>query len=376
MKVTQVYSLLNTVAHEILGDSAVVNEDLSNVVDIGTAIENADPHFDNYVRSMVDHVGRMVFVDRVYQGSAPSVLHDSWEYGSILEKVRITMPEVAENEDWQLTDGTSYDPFVFNSPEVKVKFFNSRVTFEVDMSITRVQVKSAFSNAVQLNAFISAIYTAIENKLTMSFDALIMRTINAGIGEVVNNNNGATYVKLLTNYNVDRGTQLTTEQALRSQDFMLYACEVMSNYTSYLQKMSTRFNIGGTEKFTPKDKLHVVLLDAFKTKAETYMRSEIFHNDLVKLPESESVAYWQGSGTAYDWESISSINVKTPSGNNVNTSNIIGVMFDNDALGVSNLDRRTDSIYNPKAEFTNMFYKAFAGYFLDLDENLVVFAVE
>ena len=99
MTVNQVYTILNTIAGEMLGEGAVVKEDLSNVVDIGNQFTNV-VGLDNYVKKLNDVIGKMVFVDRVYSGRAPSVLIDGWEYGSIMEKVSADLPQARENESW------------------------------------------------------------------------------------------------------------------------------------------------------------------------------------------------------------------------------------------------------------------------------------
>lgn len=389
MLMTQVYEILNTITTEILGEETVVNEDLSNVVDIGRAFENLDNGLDNYVRRLQDHIGRMVFVDRVYSGRAPRVLMDGWEYGSILEKVRAALPEATENESWALQDGASYDPNVFTAPQVSVKFFNKRVTFEIPISITEKQVKSSFSNATQLNAFYSMIQTAIENSMTVKLDSLIMRTINTAIAETIyseytggagtyDDSTGVRAVNLLYMYNdtlPESATPLTAADAIHDPDFIRFASYQMALYSDRLAVISTLFNIGGTEKFTPKDRQHFVMLSEFKRAADVYLQSDVFHDEFTRLPDAESVTYWQGSGIDYAFESTSAINVTTAENHTVSVSGVLGVIFDRDTLGVANLDRRVTTNYNPKAEFWNEWHKADAGYFLDLDENCVVFFV-
>ena len=389
MLMTQVYTILNTITSEILGDSVIVQEDLSNVVDVGRAFENLDNGLDNYVRRLQDHIGRMVFVDRVYAGRAPRVLMDGWEYGSILEKVRAALPEATENESWELENGASYDPNVFTAPEVSVKFFNKRVTFEIPISITERQVKSSFSNATQLNAFYSMIQTAIENSMTVKLDSLIMRTINTAIAETIyseytggagtyDDSTGVRAVNLLYMYNdtlPESATPLTAADAIHDPDFIRFASYQMALYSDRLAVISTLFNIGGTEKFTPKDRQHFVMLSEFKRAADVYLQSDTFHDEFTRLPDAESVTYWQGSGIDYAFESTSAINVTTAENHTVSVSGVLGVIFDRDTLGVANLDRRVTTNYNPKAEFWNEWHKADAGYFLDLDENCVVFFV-
>ena len=389
MLMTQVYEILNTITTELLGEEVIVNEDLSNVVDVGRAFENLDNGLDNYVRRLQDHIGRMVFVDRVYSGRAPRVLMDGWEYGSIMEKVRAALPEATENESWSLVDGASYDPNVFTAPQVSVKFFNKRVTFEIPISITEKQVKSSFSNATQLNAFYSMIHTAIENSMTVKLDSLIMRTINSAIAETIyseypsgsstyDDSTGVRAVNLLYMYNEtlpESATPLTAADAIHDPEFIRFASYQMALYSDRLAVISTLFNVGGTEKFTPKDRQHFVMLSEFKRAADVYLQSDTFHDEFTRLPEAESVTYWQGSGVDYAFESTSAINVTTADNHTVSASGILGVIFDRDTLGVANLDRRVTTNYNAKAEFWNEWHKADAGYFLDLDENCVVFFV-
>lgn len=386
MKMNQVYDILNQVTREVLGEDVIVNEDLSNIVDIGKAFQNAGG-MDNFVRKLNDHIGRVIFVDRPYAGRSPSVLMTGWEFGSIMEKIRGDLPEAEENESWELMDGTSYDPNIFRAPAVSVKFFNDRTTFEVPISFTERQVKSAFSNAVQMNGFMSMIRNNVENSMTVKTDALIMRTINAAIGETLASEfpagtytgaSGVRAVNLLYLYNQMSGGSLTAAAAMFDAGFIRFASYTIKNYIRRMQDMSRLFNIGGTAKFTPAEDMHIVLLDEFKNAAEVYLYDGLnqFNTEGIRLPASmETVSFWQGSGIDYSFTSTGAINIKTPTGSNVLASGILGVIFDRDALGVANLDRRVTTNYNPKAEFFNEWYKQDAGYFLDLDENFVVFYI-
>lgn len=384
MDIKQIYQLVNTVTSEVLGKSDIVTEDLSNVVDVGNEIFNANA-VDAYVKSLVNHIGRVIFVNRVYRGSAPSVLMDGWEYGSVLEKIQAELPVATENESWELTNGASYDQQIFYKPEVSAKFYNKRVTFEVKMSFTEMQVKQSFSNVAQLNGFISMLYTQVENSLTVKIDELIMRTINNMTAETIyadynsadlNSKSGIKAVNLLYLYNqLNTDNQLTADAAVKSPEFTRFAVLQMKNYMDRLKKYSTLFNVGGKARFTPDDVLHVVMLSEFKNAADVYLQSDTFHDQYTALPNAETVVYWQGSGLDYGFGNTSEIHVETASGNTVNATGILCVMFDRDALGVTNMDRRVTTAYNAKAEFYNNYYKFDAGYFNDLNENFVVFFV-
>lgn len=396
MTVQQIYTLMNTVTGEVLGKSDLVAEDLSNVVAVGTELfSNTD--VDNYVKSLVNHIGKVIFVNRPYSGKIPSVLMDSWEFGSVLEKVSCDTPEAEENESWDLVDGQEYKQDIFYKPTVSAKFYNSKVTFEVPMSFTEKQVKESFSNAAQLNGFISMIYNAVDRSMTIKIDGLVMRTINMMIAQTLNadktsftgGNYGAASttrcVNLLKLYNdkffpaASGGTAnpdaLTVDKAMYAPDFIRFASYIMGVYVDRLASISTLFNVGGKDRFTDTANLHFITLSDFAKAADVYLQSDVRHNELTKLPNYQTIPYWQGSGQDYAFDDTSAINVKIDSATTVTIKGIVGVMFDRDALGVSNLDRRVTTAYNAKAEFFNNYYKFDAGYFVDTNENFVVFFV-
>ena len=390
MKVTQLHELVNIATKETLGTETVVNEDLSNIVDIGKEIINTD-NVDNFVKKLVNHIGKVVFVNRAYKGGVPSVLMDSWEYGSILEKISADLPQATENETWELENGKDYSPDVFYKPSVSAKFFNSKVTFEIPLSFTEKQVKESFSSKEQLNGFISMLQTSVENAITIKFDSLIMRTINNMIAETLANdldadkdgtlnfaNGTLRAVNLLQGFNANRvaADKVTVATAFSNADFIKYATYQIGLVSERMARMSTLFNVGGKERFTPKDYQRIVMLSDFLASSEIYLLADTQNADKAKLPQNiDTVPYWQGSGKTYDYSDVSRINVKTSSGQTVNVTGVIGCIFDKDALGVTNLDRRVTTNYNPKAEFYTNFYKFDAGFFNDLNENFVVFYI-
>ena len=386
MQINQVHELVNGASAQVTGGSAVLNEDLSNTVDLGNTIQNLDDWANKFLNALVDHIGRVVFVNRPYPGLAPSVLRDAWEYASIMEKIASEMPDAVENESWELTDGVSYDPFVYKAPRAEAKFFNKRTTFELDRSIMDRQLRSAFSNATQLNAFVSMLYNEVEKSMTIKNDALIMRTISNFIAETLYADHpGGTYsgrtgikaVNLLYMYNQRFSENLSADAAITDAGFLRYASYQMGLYADRLRRMSVLFNVGGKQRFTPSDMLHIIYLSEFEKAAGVYLydAANQFNSDALKFPRAEVVPFWQGSGTDYGFASTSKINVTTQAEHTVEAGGILGVMFDRDALGVMNENSRVTTQYNAKAEFTNYFYKRDAQYFNDLNENFVVFYV-
>ena len=386
MKMTQIYEFVNEATQEALGAETVVAEDLSNIVALGDAIFNANA-MDKYVKALVNRIGKVIFVNRVYGGSAPSVMMDGWEYGSVLQKVSGNLPEARVNETWELVDGQSYDPHIFHQPKgTVVKFYNDYVTFEIDMSFTEEQLKCSFVSASDMNGFISMLYTNVENSMTVKLDELIRRTINNFIAETIfddygsaalNSKSGAKAINLLYLYNqtAAEADQLTTANCMSNPDFIRYAAYIIKLTHGRMRAMSQIFNVGEQPRFTPTDLSHIVLLEDFASGADIFLQSNTFHNELSALPTAETVPYWQGSGTGFGFTDVSKINVTSAGGHAVNTSGILGVMFDRWALGVNNVSRKVTSQWTPNAEFFTNFYKYKAGFFNDLNENFVVFFV-
>ena len=387
MQVKQIYQLVNDATREVLGQEAtLLEEDLSNVVDVGTAVANANA-YDNYVKALVNRIGRTIFVTRKYKGTIPNVIFDGWEYGSIMQKIAGALPEAQENETWDLQDGASYDPNIFKKPQVNVKFFNKRWTFEVQLSVTDEQVKESFLSKEQLNNFVDMLFNDVDKAIEVKVDALVMRTLIGACAETIHDSYGATpygtatHVKarnLLYEYNTANGTSLTKVQALETPAFIRFASAEIMKVAERMKKMSKLFNVGQQPRFTPKDALRIVLHSDFEADAKAYLYSGTFHEEYVKLPEADTVPYWQGTGTDYDFDITSAIDVDLPSDPSVHVEagGLIAMLFDRDALGVVNYKRYTTSNYNGKAEFTNFWHKLFAGQFIDLNENIVVFFMD
>ena len=380
MKVEQIADIVNQTTAEVTGTEALADVDLNKVVEIGAEVLDNDKLIDNFVKSLVDHIGKVVFVNRPYTGSTPSVMMESWEYGAILEKIQYEgLPEAEENDSWNLEDGRSYDPNIFYKPTVSAKFYSERKTFDIPMSFAQRQVKSAFSNSAQLQAFFAMIETAISNGMTVKMDSLVQLTIANAIATVYNNKltNPVQYYDLVSAYRTATGdSTVTPENALVKPDFTRWASMHMKRVAARMRKLSTLFNAGEKYRHTPADRLHLILHSDFTAAAEAFLYSDTYHNEYVKLPQAEEVAFWQGSGTGFAWSDTSKI-IVTPSGADEPTTvnNVVGIFFDRDALGVSNLDRRVTTNWNPKAEFTNNWYKFDAGYFNDFNENIVVFTL-
>lgn len=383
MVVKQVFQFANDATAEATGQEGLLKEDLSNVVAVGDTIENT-VGYDKYCGALINRIGRTICVDRIYRGRAPKVLMSGWEFGSVLQKIRTTLPAAEENEGWSLEDGQVVEQQQFYKPAVFASYWNQKVTFQIPISICTIQIKQSFLSPEAMNAFISMIYTSIENSMTIKLDAFIMRTINNMVGETAyaevpggtyTGRTGVKAINLLYEYNQQFGTSLTAAAALTTPEFLKFATMRIALVADRMETMSTLFNVGGTEKFTPKDVRHFVVLSEFARAIGPYSLAPAYNEEWLKLPEAETVAFWQGSGTDYGFSNTSQIKITTASGHDVTISGVLAVMFDRDACAVCNKDRRTTSAYNAKGEFTNFWFKADCENVNDSNENFVFFYV-
>lgn len=386
MQVSQIYAILNDVMKEVTGQNVadegepaayILQEDLSNIVDMGTLVFDNTYWKDNYVKSLINRIGREVFVDRVYEGYAPSVLRDAWEYGSIMSKTRCKIFDAKANPSWNLSAGTTVNQFEFNPPDVTQKFYNSKTAWQIDCSFTDVQLRESFTSAAAMNRFISMIENRIQTSMTIYIDSLIMRTINNFIAEKLYANNGV--VNVLAEFNATQESSITAADAVSNKEFYRYLAYRTDLDIERFRAPSANFNIDSDANvtFTPREYAHFVLLSNFATGMKVYLQSDTYHDNLVTLGSFETVPYWQAQGDAYQLATTSRIDVKLASDNThtIDRNYIIGILFDRDALGVLNDNRRVTTSYNANGEYWNNFYKVDTSYFNDLAENAIIYVL-
>lgn len=402
MKVEQIASILNDLNNVMVGADTNFADDLSNIVDAGKSVLNYtgdnNENYENYIKKLIDRVGKVIFVDREYRSQAPNILKDSWEYGSILMKVRVELMDNQNNTTWQLADipnGTGLsndqdsegnpiipsrlDPFVLNKPNAQAKFYNKRVSYEIPITIADHQLRSAFLSASEMARFIAQIENRIRVKKTLDIDALIMATIRnlAGykiaIGKAIN---------LLPLYNetLPAASEITAADYWTNPDAIRFANKSISLNKKYMTAASTLYNEGDYVTFTPEDRLKAVFLAEYVKDAEVYLYADTFHNEYDKLEGYNEVAYWQGSSTDGSLKSRSGIygtfisdDEKIVTGG-IN-SGVIAALFDEEAAVVCCENEHTTSQRNGRAEYVNYFYKYDCGVINDFQENCIIFYI-
>ena len=402
MKVNQIATILNALNTEMIGTEEVFADDLSNIVDAGKAVLDytaaADgANFDSYVRKLIDQVGRVIFVDRSYTSQAPDILKDSWEYGSIMMKVRAELMDARNNTTWELGDianGTGLsndvdgegnpiipsrlDPFVLSKPSVFAKFYNKKVTYEVAITLVDYQLREAFRSAAEMSRFISMLENRIRVKRILCTDALIMATIRNLMGYKIATGKAINILPLY-NATIPAASAIQAADFWTNPDAIRFCNKTISMYRKYMAAASTLYNEGDYVTFTPEDRMKAVFLSEYVKSAEVYLYSDTFHNEYDKLSGYSEIGFWQGTGEDGSLESRSTI-MGSFVGNNENKVNggidgVIAVLFDEEAAAVCCEHDRVLSQVNNRGEYVNYFYKWDALYMNDLEENCVVFYV-
>lgn len=388
MKWTQVSELVNDVTKEMIGEEAtLLTDDLSNVVDVGNEV--LAESYDAFTKKLLDRVTRTIFVDRKYTGAMAKLRRDSWEFG-IKQKIYMTeIPEAVDDDSYKLVHGNSYDDNKFNQPALASKFYQQAASFRVDISVTEKQVRTAFSNRNELNSFVSMLFNAVDTSIELKLEGLAKAAVSYLIGSTVLSDiadldqakTGVKAVNLLKLYNDQFQTTLAKKDALYTPDFIRFSVLVISQYLDKIATASTLFNEGGLLRFTPRDKQMLIMSSFLKSAANVYLQSDTFHEQYTALPMSESIANWQGTGSSFDFDTASSIKVEikdptTPGQTKtISWGGILAVLFDYNACGVDCEEREVTSHNNAGARFTNYFYHQEARYWVDTNENAVVFFI-
>ena len=379
--VKQIYDIVNSVAQMPLGESAVAVVDTASFISLGDAVLSSATNLDLFTNALVDRIGKTVISQRKYNGGEGSLVKDEFTYGCILQKITVDMPDASENESWKIADGgytPRFAPIV--KATVKQKLFNKQSTFEIMLTIRDYQMRTAFTSETQMAVMIDAIFTAMDNKMEVALEnnANLCRANFIAAKYADSKSDASTAISainVLDMYNKETSQTLTVAAALRNADFLKYASRQISLWSKRMGRMSTLFNIDRKERFTPSDALVIDVLQDFASATETYLESDTYHMELVKLPNYNEVPYWVGSGTGYAFADTSSVIVKNEKGETITVSGVIAVVYDEEALGVTLNEQRSVSQRNDLDEYTDYAKKATAGYFNDLSENGIVFYI-
>lgn len=393
MNIKQVSTIVNSVVNQMNGTEDVTSTDLTDVVQLGSEILTDKNKTDDFMNALVDRIGKTIISNRTYPGVDSAIISDAFEFGAILQKIYVEPQEAEDSKVWGLTEGATVDPFVISKPAVKQWLFSGIDTWQVTVTIPSDQVKSAFTSAEAMAAFIDGIFVTLENSISLHLESIANMAYANFIGEKLADglgwksgttaapvthaaHNPIQVINLLKEYkDIHADSTLTAATALKDTDFLKYATQRINLLLKRMSKMSTMFNVKDYQRHTPTVYARVTMLSDFASACEYYLQSDTYHNELVGLPAYREVQYWQGSGKDYEYTDTSMIDITTASGKVVQQNGVVCLINDIEAIALTHTNRTSDSIWNPKGRYTNYFQNVDIAYMNDMTENGIVFLV-
>lgn len=387
----QIKTLLNDVIEDLTGQSAAIQDiDTTDIVSMGKAISSMEL-LEGWYGKLVNRLAKTVYFVRVYDPKrARSILRDEHEYGAFVQKVYYTAPDFVDNPEYGIPSSGSYtqhSPYDVSAVvAVDAKIFGGQGTFALEIIRPVDQIRSAFLSDSEMMRFIDGIYLTIENKLKLAEEALVSTAVCTAMAADIN---GGNVRNLLTEYNTlhedDTGfVALTAAQALTDADFLKFASKEINQLISYMEDMSTAYNVNGYMTFTDRDNLVVEMLADAAAAFDTYASADTFHNELIALPRYEKVNKWQFTGqSGKGFDNLSSIDIihddfksVTNVTGEITETGIIAFVHDIEHVAAYFGHRRSWEKYNERDDIYIHGETARKGYAVDLNANGMVFIVK
>lgn len=376
MKVTQIATLLNeTLVPNYLGNETTIAEDLSNVVELGTAIADlTGDEVKNFAGDFIVGVARNVMDTRNYRSETYGLMNDAREYGGVIQRVKAKLLGASDSPIWTLENGQDYFDGKFYGIETDVKIYSKDTAFQVKNSIPTEQYKQYFTSADGVREFVAMIESTVNNTITTELNALAKTTLQELIATV----SADRTISLLTIYNdlagLTGGDALTPGQALHNAPFLRWCAEQIVRLRDLTQDYNEKYNDGSVPTFTPSEDLRVILLSEFARAIEFNMEADTFHRDLVSVGEYNTINFWQNQSTDLLPTLGKTAEVVTKVGENepVTVSNTVGIITDRYTAGLTaRLDKITAQ-YIANGDYTTYFHHIANSRFIDTRNTAII----
>lgn len=375
METNQIYELVNDVAQQTMGESALTASDTASLVAMGNAILSSSTNTEAFIDTLVQRIGKTMISYRPYKSQLGLMAVSDMTMGAIMQKIKVKMPTAVEDVTTQLIDGQSIDQYIVSKPKATQKLFVKRTPFTFYVTIQKKWLREAFTSEVAMGSFISAIYGEIENALELSQEnlaRLCMANFMASISESTNR-----VINLVTEYNalVLTSEQVTAANAMVNEAFLRYALGRMNNISKKMKTMSVLYNDGTETRHSPEGDQRFVSLVDFQTALETQVQWAAFHEQYVKKQNGIEVPYWQAAQSPMNINLV--IEGDDPEQEESTTlSNIVAFIHDRDALGTYRKEVEVATTpLNARGLYTNQFWHMNDLYFNDVSENGVIFTL-
>lgn len=364
MTTEQIYGLVNTVNAEAFGHSALVVTDTSSLISLGNTVLSSSTNTEAFLSTLAQRIGRTILRFREYRNKLGDMVLNDFEYGAILQKIKVNMPEAEADESYDLIDGNTVDHYKIAKPSVDQKLFVTRTPYQFHITIQRVHLKEAFLSAENMGSFIGIIFGEVRNAIEISLENLGRVTLATAIAEY----KSAREIPLVTDFNTEYnpGTPLTAATAIHNEEFLRYSIMRMNNLVDMMQDASELYNDGSMVTFTPRQDIRVKVISEFQRRMETNVQYAAFHDQFVEIPDGyQTINFWQAAQTPYE------VNITRPSDSQATTvNNVVAMVYDRDAMGVYKIDEEiATSPINAAGLYYNQYWHEKQLRFIDLSES-------
>lgn len=383
----QIYNIVNEVAQQAMGSKAIAVVDNTGLVALGNTVLGNDSTKNNFINALTDRIGRTIVSFRAYHSHFPDFERDSIEWGNILQKLKIGMPDAEKDDSYDLVDGTSVDQYKINKAKVNQLLFTTETPWQTHITVHLDELEKAFLSSDAMGVFISSMFGEVQNRIELAMENLSMDCVNNYIGEVINRKttNPNRIINLVTEYKAKTGVDHTTTPlaALDDEEFLKYVVRRVNSISSTMEYMTNGmynqpvYPVSATKsvnsRHTPKSEQKLMLYIDLVNALKTNINSKSFNMEQVAIDiPFQTVPFWQSL------DSPSDINVKVASGGvdtaTAKASSIMGILYDREAMGT--FKKKYSSLTSPinaAGKYYNVFYHMITMYYNDLTENAVVF---
>ena len=374
MDTNQIYSIVNAVAQETMGESALAATDTASLVAMGNAVLSSSTNTEAFIDTLVQRIGRTMISYRPYKSKLGLLAVDDMTMGAIMQKIKVKMPTAVEDVTTQLIDGQSIDQYIISKPQATQKLFVKRTPYTFYITVQKKWLREAFTSETAMGSFISAIYGEVENALELSQENLARLCMANFMGTISTESNRV--IDLVTDYNTSSGRSVPTgEDALIDEQFLRYALGRMNNIAKKMETMSVLYNDGTETRHSPRADQRFVSIVDFQTALETQVQWAAFNERFVEKQNGIEVPYWQAAKSPFDIDLV--LEGDDPEQSEHTTlENIVGFIHDRDALGTYRKEVEVATTpLNARGLYTNQFWHMNDLYFNDITENGVLFTL-
>jgi len=369
MTTEQIYTLVNEVNAEAFGSNALTIVDTSSLISVGNTVLSSSTNTEAFLNTLAQRIGRTILRFRDYRNKLGNMVINDFEYGAILQKIYVHMPEAEADESYDLINGQSVDHYKIAKPDVDQKLFVTRTPYQFKITVQDEHLREAFLSENAMGAFIGVIFGQVRNAIEVSLENLARVTLATAIAECAGTSR---MIDLVTMYNTLYTASLTDVTCQNDPDFMRFAMSTINSYIDGIQDMSVLYNDGSLETFTPREDIRVKVISSFMRRLETVVEYAAFHDQFVR-PDADIVTlnYWQSAQDPMD------IIIKRPSDSaEVSRGNVIALIHDRDAMGVYKMDERVATTpINAAGLYYNTYYHQKELRFIDPSENFICFTL-